>query len=250
MNDFRLCIKRENIKPYYAHIIKKEIYTIEELSYFIYENIHLIDEDILDESFIKFVYETINEDISNLSFSDAIEVILRSNNLYSYDDIELIRNILTNYKEGDYLTRAKMIGDKCLINKEYFLALKHYNNILQRSEISNINQIFIDDVLFNKAITLARMLNFKDAYNIFEKIYKRSSSDENKFYYFMCMKMYDEAKYEKYKSDDEMFEKIDEAVNGIGNNKIVYNVALRYSFMIDDVIEEWKHQVSEDYIEK
>lgn len=249
MSDFRLCVKRKNITPYYSKVIKREIFTIEELSYFIYENIHLIDESFIENSLIEFVYNTIGEDISRLNFTDAIGVILNSNNFYGKDDIEIVINILKNYKEGDVLTRAKMIGDKCLINKEYNLAIRHYTSILNRNSIRDIDKDFMKDVMYNKGIALARMLNFRDANKIFKRLYEMDGSDEIKFNYYLTLKFYDSKLYDKYRkyNSDEVFKYIEDATKEMGKDNIVYNVGARYMLIIDDVIDEWKHQVCEDY---
>ena len=248
MSDFRLCIPRRNIKPYYSSIIKREIFTIEELSYFIYENIHLIDDDFIDKNLIEFVYNSIDEDISGFGLNDSIEVILRSNNLYLEEDVELIINILKNYREGDYLTRAKMIGDKCLINKDYNLALKHYNNILQRAEISVVDESFIFDVKFNKGVVLARMLNFKDSYQLFKELYELSEDEEVKFYCMLSLRYYDINKYNDMKKydGDKIFESIDDIACNAKMDKIIYDNGMKYTVVIDDILDEWKHQVSEE----
>lgn len=249
MSEFRLCIKRKNITPYYSKIIKREIFTIEELSYFIYENIHLINDEFVDNKLCEFVYNCIGEDIRNFSIADAIGVIFNSNNLYGIEDTKLIINIVNNYKDRDFLNRCKMIGDKCLINKDYNVALKHYNNILEKENIINIDEEVIKNVKFNKGVTLARMLNFKDAYIVFRDLYRKYNEPDMKYCYYTSLKFYDNDLYEKLREEnDDIFSKIDEDTNDIVIDNLIYNSGTRYMLVMDDIIDEWKSQICEEYI--
>lgn len=119
------------------------------LAFLFSKNIHLVDEKFVDNDLIEFVYECIGQDIGSMGLSEAVVLIsLESNNLYSKDEIDIVRYILSNYKDGDFIMRAKMIGDKCLINKEYNLAIKHYDNIILKTHFINIDEKIYENVLF------------------------------------------------------------------------------------------------------
>lgn len=246
--NYKLCVKCSG-ESYYCKLIRKDIYTIEELSYVIFENIHLIDENFIDEYLCRFVKQCIGRDISKLSLTDAILTILRSNNLYNSMDIDLINNILVNYKEGDYMMRAKMIADKCLINKEYKLAIKHYDNILDRVKYNDINMKFIDEVLFNKGVAMARILSFKDAYIIFKELNGRLDDDTVKLYYYFSMYFYDENLYNNSLEviDSSIKDNINNILEKFGHDSILYKCSGRNTLLVNEMIEEWKNQVMERY---
>lgn len=252
MSDFRLCIARRPVTPYYCLQIRKEIYTIEELSYFIFENIHLLDEKFLNRELIAFVKGTIDEDLTGFGFMDAILLILRSNNFYSDDDIRLIEDILRNYKEGDYAMRAKRIGDKCLINKDYNMAIRHYDNILARSAISGMPEEFVTEVYFNKGVAMARQLNFKEAYEIFDRLTWKLNDPLIHLYRMIALHFFDRKRFdtEMQFADEEIRVAAEELIRSVWAENIDYGSRNdRYMVIIDSVIEDWKRQIGEGYIE-
>lgn len=182
---------------YYSSMFDKEIYTMEELCYLIFENIHLINEEFIDDDLALFVKRYIGQDIKKLGFYQAIMNIMVNSCLYDRNDINHISDVLSNYAKGDFITKSKIIADKCLLKEEYNLAIKHYDSILSKNNVTTLDKNLIHSIKFNKAIALTRILYFKDAYLIFKELYDDDPSDTNELYYFLSMYFYDKNLYEK-----------------------------------------------------
>lgn len=249
MSDFKLCIKRRQAAPFYYTRFRRAIFTIEELSYLICENAHLIDDSIINKNLREFLMTTIGEDISEYSFIDTMIAILRSNNLYCIEEINVIINILKNYRRSDAITRAKMIGDKSLINKDYCIAIENYNAIINRSENDIIDNTILENAIFNKGVACALQLNFKSAYSMFDML--DYENDRTILIYRLVSLRY----YNKSKFDIEIKfieEAIKSEVNSIVDNTLdnegtYTNQEDRCIFIMDEVIEGWKHEISENY---
>ncbi|MDO5695589.1 MAG: hypothetical protein Q4P30_02370 [Eubacteriales bacterium] len=247
----KLCIPERKVAPYYCRIMKREVYTVEELSYLLYENVHMIDESFPNKELIRFVRETTGIDLTGLPFQDMVLVILRSNNLYSEEDVQLVERILKHFEEGDHLLRSKMIGDKCLLDRDYQMALKHYDNIIERCEISVVQQSFLHAVRLNKGVAMARMLNFKDAFFIFDILLDEGYMHEFlPVYRLVALRFYRLAQFEEeMKTAPEEIRVGVEAFIGPyrTDNPPVKSDNNRYMLIVDNLIEEWKRRLGGGY---
>ena len=57
MSGIILCRTKESQVPLHIDSMDINIYSLEELSYFIYNNIYIIEADMIDERFLKFIKE-------------------------------------------------------------------------------------------------------------------------------------------------------------------------------------------------
>ena len=64
MSDITMCTLHSE-KPYYITEINKNIYSIEELNYYLYNYLYLVDEEFFSESLIDYIE---NECICNKKF--------------------------------------------------------------------------------------------------------------------------------------------------------------------------------------
>ena len=74
MNDITLCTMHTE-KPYYIKEINKNIYSIEELSYYLFNYLYLIDDQFFSEGLIDYI-KVLNEVI----FDELEEIKAQKNN--------------------------------------------------------------------------------------------------------------------------------------------------------------------------
>ena len=60
MNYIRLCTKHSD-KPYYIKEVNKNIYSIEEISYYLYNYLYLIDDKFFSEELIEYIDKELDQ---------------------------------------------------------------------------------------------------------------------------------------------------------------------------------------------
>ena len=106
-----------------------KIYTIEELCYYICNNLYLIDYTIINHQLWDWIgRELEREELSehlkaelrkNCSMEQFILTILRESTIYAQSDINRIQNILERLQNQKDVERAKHKADSLMQSREY-----------------------------------------------------------------------------------------------------------------------------------
>ena len=107
MGSLILCHKKRAKQPYEISRVHMRIYTIEELCYYICNNLYLIDYTIInrqlcdwigDELELSGLAETLREELrQNCSMEQFVLTILKESTIYAAADINRIQNIPVSY---------------------------------------------------------------------------------------------------------------------------------------------------------
>ena len=133
------CDKLNN-KPYYIKEADLNIYSIEELAFFIYEYSVLISHNFINKKLINYIGEVLDknelaEELNNkfntkkVSIIDFLGIILNKSNFYERKDIDIFyKNLykLSNMNEDDY---NEFAGDMLIKLNKIELAIKKYEKI-------------------------------------------------------------------------------------------------------------------------
>lgn len=173
MSGYQLCQVRRAKHPYYIESISTNIYTIEELCFYLHQNIYLIDKTMINEALCDWI-------------RDELGLTRLYRKLYEQlDKEESIGNfILPIFKEIGYLTlaefralqekisqievqpediRRKMKADYLVNFQKYENAIHEYYQILKNRNPGNVGVQFYAGVLTNMASAYARMFLFREA---------------------------------------------------------------------------------------
>ena len=111
MGSLILCHKKRARQPYVISRVHMKIYTIEELCYYICNNLYLIDYTIINQQLCDWIGRELDmEELSehlreelrkNCSMEQFILTILRESTIYAQSDINRIQNILERPPEPE-----------------------------------------------------------------------------------------------------------------------------------------------------
>ncbi len=185
---FDLCQVRVAEKPYYIENIGKHIYSIEELCFYLYRNIYLIDETIVnevlcdwirDELGLRRLYSQMYEHLEKKDgIASFITPIFREIGYLPADKLREYQENLSrlDVQPGD--TRQKLKGDYLVRCGMYSNAISEYYHVLERQNPGNLGARFYSEIWNNLGCAYARLFQFSDAADCFRKAWKMSGTKE------------------------------------------------------------------------
>lgn len=203
MGNLILCKTRPAERPYYVPELGIHLYSGEELSYYIYNNLLLIDEKFPDERLFDFLrqieQDKLEERIRRMREQGAglyeiLYVILQDLRYYSSAELFSFRKQLEQMSLGGAAARMKAKGDALFSRGKYFSALRIYNQLLssENREVSGAD--FASRILVSKGACYARVEDYPEAMRCLQQAYllNRDSSLPEKMYVLNVMMGRDE----------------------------------------------------------
>lgn len=190
MSGMILCRTGQAKKPLYLHDIGTEIYSLEELCYYIYNNIYIITNDFLNENLLDFIRNDIGEQAladkldelvaAQAGLAEAVVTILKYVDYYNVGEIEQMKDILKMLGTQNVYERMKSRADSFLGNKCYYSAIQNYDKIISGSRDMQLSGLFYAKVYHNMGVAYAKMFFYKKAAEFFKEAYKIGQHEESK----------------------------------------------------------------------
>ncbi len=173
-----LICKNEPVKnPYFIESMGIRLYSMEELAFFLYENIYLIDRQMLGERLWDWLKnEAHNPELAEKlkkgteagsSIQNMVLTILRSVRYYSQEELMELSSrmkVLNTYQEQE---RLKLRADEYFINGNYQAAIYEYEKILNIRQSERLGVEFYAHVWNNLGVCCSRLFRFGRAAQAF-----------------------------------------------------------------------------------
>ncbi|MBE5937868.1 MAG: hypothetical protein E7265_07540 [Lachnospiraceae bacterium] len=176
-----LCAADVAKEPYTMPVSGVKVYSIEELCYYLYQNIYEITPDYFDEKLVLWLnhqlgMKVIAEKLETLleidgSLKDIVISILCSCDYYSEDEIKALLGVLTEIEHLPYHGKQKQKADMYLRYGRYVLAKKEYDKLLGSGYSVNLTPTEYGNILHNRAMASfflgmyeEALIDMKDAY--------------------------------------------------------------------------------------
>ena len=124
MSGIILCRTGRALKPLVLEEPGVQIYSLEELCYYIYNNIYILTNAFLDEKLIAFIRTEIKEPLladkleqlkcENAGLAEAVVTILKYVDYYDTAEIEQVKDLLAMLDTQKVYERMKMRADRFL----------------------------------------------------------------------------------------------------------------------------------------
>lgn len=197
---FDLCQVRQAAKPYYIESISTNIYSIEELCFYLYENIFLIDHTIVNEALcdwirdelgLKKLYRQLYDQLEKQQgISYFVLPILREIGYLPQQEMRELQERISKLEvqpgdarqklKGDYLARSRMFGS----------AIHEYYQILDRRGPGNLGAQFYAEIWNNLGCVYARLFLFEEAADCFLRAWKLVRTKEALRKYVSALPMF------------------------------------------------------------
>ena len=181
MSGYILCQVKRAKNPYYISNISTNIYSIEELCYYLYHNIYLLDETIINEQLLVWMKEELHlrrlyqrlyvllEEKKNIG--EFILPIFKEINYLSHDQFREMNERLKRFEEQPEIVRKKIKGDYLVDHEKYINAIQVYQETLKDTEENetNMGSQFTGSIYNNMGCAYASLFQMNEALTCFQK---------------------------------------------------------------------------------
>lgn len=191
-----LCVGRYAENPFYLEAFHRQIYSLEELCYCLFEHAYLLNKEIVNKKLAVWIEEEC--DCSDLakelykflntgsSMEAFVLTILEYVGYSSKADIEVVRRLLKSNANLPESEKGKLYADYLLENKRYEKAIVEYKALIGQETDSQMR----GKLLHNLGVVYARLFLFDQAAKYFEEAYQLNNEEVSKLHYLAAMRMY------------------------------------------------------------
>ncbi len=223
-----LCSGQLTDTPFVFAMSNTSVYSIEEMSYYLYTHIYEIDNKFLDKSLLNWIrfelgmpelyekLEAMRENGNDLK--DIIVTILCSNDYYSEKEIKELILIMDAIKGLPTIKRRKIRGDYFLKYGMYYNATIEYEGIINDQDVSEFTPEEYGDLLHNMGVVKIYTSSYEAAAFCFKEAYNLNHKQVSLTQYMLAVllsgneELYN-AELEKYELDEQFTKLLYEAIS-------------------------------------
>lgn len=186
-------------KPYYMSIGEVNIYSIEELNFYIADNLDTIIELDLNQSLIDWINEQLNmEELSNKLYQlkkervnnrIIIQNILNSCNYFSNNQKRQIIQIAGELENLPLIQRKIKKSNSFLVAKNYKEAEACFESLIDGDTAAELSAKEYAQILHNLGIAKIYTVGIKEASRFFKYAYEGNQEEESLKQYLMSLKL-------------------------------------------------------------
>lgn len=193
MSGYILCQVKKADHPYYIESVGIHLYSMEELSYFLANNIYLLDESIFNEDLCKWLSEEFQcaklsaliysllekkKKGEEVSWGDFLIPILRQTHYYNLEEYRKLQLALAAFGGQSPKMRLKLRGDCLFSHEKYQKAIETYAEVLKQKEEGEKSR-FIGSIYNNMGCAHMRLFQAREAVFCFLHAYRCLHSRES-----------------------------------------------------------------------
>ena len=141
MSGYILCQTKTADSPYFIENISTNIYTLEELCYYLFHNLYLIDDTVMNERLCLWLQDELNLPglaarlRANLgkfsSLEDVLYPVFKEINYLTYEELKVLNARIQKLDRESRQVREKQKGDALMENGMYVHAIQVYQKLLE-----------------------------------------------------------------------------------------------------------------------
>ena len=186
---FDLCTGKSAEHPWFVESIGIRIYTIEELCWFLHNNLYLIDSSVTSPSLVTWIRDELGLKPLARKLSDALErpdrdvsyfiiPIFQEIGWLSPEELRRVRDELTRVQVQPEEQRAKTRADYLVAGGRCSAAITAYRKILDNRTQGNLGTPFYASVWNNLGCAYTKQFRFREAADAFLNGWKLAQSRE------------------------------------------------------------------------
>lgn len=173
-----ICKYKRTKTPFFAEQAGINLYSLEELSYFLYHNICLADRQMFDERLCKWLAEEVgcpelahrirNGLSAGINFQNLVLSVVGAADMFDNQQMTELGERLKGLSGLQEQERLKMRADELLNNRNEWAAMEEYRHILRMHQNNRLGMSFYAAVWNNLGVCYARQFLFSEAAECFE----------------------------------------------------------------------------------
>ncbi len=231
MSKLILCSGTRTKIPYCFVATGIKVYSIEELCYYIFHHIYMIEEDIYSDALIDWIQLELKlagraERLRQLKQAKAdvktmVTFVLCSSDYYSESEIKGLLKKLDDIAAMPKIKRSCIKADNSLSEGQYTEAAAEYEKILNSAEATDLAPEDYGDILHNLAVAKVHTVGLKQAAQYMLEAYERNHRKESLIQYLCALQLlgYEVLYHEKLKEYEVSQEMQESLENFMKQNK-------------------------------
>lgn len=196
MGQLIMCVGRKAEVPYYLESSAINIYSLEEMSYYLIHRTEYVDGEFMCKEFCDWVHrETGAEDVAAKlaeclkeqgTLHEFARVLLTETGYGSGEEIAGTEELLAQFETRDELEQHKIRADRLLQRDRFTAAMEEYSWILQNKR-EDTPEIFLGNVYHNLGSACGGSFLYDQAAEYFRQAYERNHDEESLKEEFLCL---------------------------------------------------------------
>lgn len=194
-----LCSGKVARTPYEMPFTRQKVYSLEELCYYIYNNIYSINEDFFQESLSVWLREETDHPVlakklegmfpAHPGLKDLVVTILCGCDYYREEEIRSLVKIMDGIENLPLYKKKKIKADNYLRAGRYGKSLLEYRKLLHGSFAVNFTTEEYGDILHNQGIAHFYTSSFAEAGEDFKEAFVRNNRKASLEHYLWILLM-------------------------------------------------------------
>lgn len=186
MGELLLCSHGIASMPYYIESVALNVYSLEELCYYLKRNIDLADPSFMDGELIEWVKTQLGlpalagrleKQKAQGSLFEFAATIVSACNYCAKEELEQMREALADFENKSETECAKIRADRLLERRRYRACILEYKKLLEHPKASGE---FAGNIYHNMGSAYAGLFLFRQAADCYEKAYRQNKNPLSK----------------------------------------------------------------------
>ena len=198
MSELILCSGRLSSNPYYIIGLGMNIYSLEELCYYLVKNAYIIDNDIMDEKLCDYVEAELDlKELADamkkmlaegVSLGEYVTTFLDIVGYLPEEELKQIKQVLVDNASLSFAEKRKKRADNLLNAKKFTRAIDEYQYVLQSIKKVEEPDIYAS-ILHNIGVAYARLFVYDKAAYYFRESVEIKPEKEAVIHYLQSLRM-------------------------------------------------------------
>lgn len=196
MGSYILCQTKRAETPYFIENISTNIYSLEELCYYFYNNLYLIDHSIVNEGLCSWIEEEL--ELPRLAaklrpylgkfagVEDVLYPVFKEINYLTYEELRVLNGKIQKMNREPVMVLQKQKADAMMENGMYVNAIRVYQEILNRDDLDEAPEGFVERIYHNMGCANSYLFLMDKALEYFWKAYKCAKSEKALISYLLA----------------------------------------------------------------
>lgn len=196
-SELYLCIGTLSQTPYFLSGLGVNIYSMDELCYYLASNAYILDNDLIDVRLCDFMRDNLGmpelaDNIRRMmkagkTLGEMVTTILVDTQYCDANEIKKIRQVLVDNASLSFAAKRKLRGDNLLQANKYPRAIEEYQYVLSGLNKEDEPELY-SSILHNIGCAYARLFLLKKAGTYFRQAYETDGNKESLIMYLICLK--------------------------------------------------------------
>ena len=189
MGELLYCHEPIAALPYYVEGVGINIYSMEELCYYIAGNTYLLDTSFMNEELCTWIEKQMQvyklaEQLREITRTDGklseyVQAILIYTGYHSMKEMQEIVLVIRQMEEKSDFECNKIRADRLMEKEKYLSSIYEYKRLLDSEDAKKENAFLVGSIWHNLGTAYARLFLFEEAIECYDRAYSLNQTEES-----------------------------------------------------------------------